>query len=352
MKSFIKFRYLIAPGCLIVMMTLPLRAQQTTARYLLFRPSATSNAMGGTGVSQYGDAFAAYYNPAALAFSPGLSIVGSFVKPIPFFGNTLHSFLGASYSPDNRSALAVSANLYHTGKQPETGQDPNLLSVIDANLSWQAKISYAHVFDPNFSLGLSASVLRIVLADFDVQRQSRRGYGTGLMFDAGVLFKDLLREATWHGEPGDETTGSSFVESLGGQEQSEGLSIGLSLLNIGTKITEIDAAQSDDVPAMVSFGIGYWPLSSSHAQMMVAIDLEKQIHESSTLDYVHFGGELTFIRLLSVRAGYFLDTYGPANSYGTMGLGFHVKFLNFNVARYTGAIQPTWHFDTVLSLEI
>src|SRR5262249_32937776 len=140
-----------------------LHSQQTTARFLLFQPSAESNAMGGTGVAQHNDAFATYYNPAALAFVPGLSTVGSFVKPIPFLGNTIHSYFSSSLMVNDLNAIALSANLYRTGKQVETGQDPTPLSIFGPDLSWQGKISFAHAFNQNISLGISGGVVRYVL---------------------------------------------------------------------------------------------------------------------------------------------------------------------------------------------
>jgi hypothetical protein len=72
-------------------------ARGVAARYLLFKPSAASMAMGGVGVSSSDNAFSTYYNPAALAFAPEVSIVGSFDKPIPFFDATIHSLAGLSY---------------------------------------------------------------------------------------------------------------------------------------------------------------------------------------------------------------------------------------------------------------
>jgi hypothetical protein len=85
----------ISPGWglfLILILIQPMNAQKSTARFLLWQPSALSHAMGGVGTALHEDAFAMYYNPSALAFSRRFNAVGSLVKPLPFFGNTVHSF--------------------------------------------------------------------------------------------------------------------------------------------------------------------------------------------------------------------------------------------------------------------
>ena len=341
----LRFLLLLILSCVVTM-----RAQQAAPRYLLFKPSASSTAMGGVGVACYGNAFAAYFNPAALAFSSDASFTGSFVKPIPFFGNTVHSFLAGSCKIRQDDGLAFSANLYRRGKQVVTRDDPDPIKLEDPTLSWQGKISYAHAFNTKLAAGMSFGLVRFALSNGDVQLQNREGFGTGWMFDVGLLIKDILPEATWHSRTTEKKSEPGFFESLGGQRQSEGLSVGFALLNLGQKLYLIDKQQSDDLPATLTFGTSYWPVAFDLAQAMISIDLEKQLHESSTLDYVHFGGELTFVRMFSLRTGYFLDTYGPATSYGTLGFGVHVKFFNFNIARYTRAIDVTWHFDTAISL--
>lgn len=60
-------------------------AQSSTARFLYFRPNAISSAMGGIGVAYFHDAYSAWFNPAGLAFSPTLSVAGSFDEPLPIF---------------------------------------------------------------------------------------------------------------------------------------------------------------------------------------------------------------------------------------------------------------------------
>jgi hypothetical protein len=333
----------------ILMTTAHSTAQNTTARFLLFRPSASSNAMGGVGVAMPGDAFASYYNPAALAFGGKFSFAGSYVKPIPFFGNT--HWYGSLAARFRSSTIAASANIYRTGVQPMTyADDPSLRAMDEATTSWQGKVSYAYRVRNNVAVGLSASVLRLGILSDNLFGQDIKRTPTSWMADAGFIGERLFPQATFRVENGIDTSGNILM-SLGSHRTNEGFSVGMALLNLGTAITFIDPAQSASPPTMVLSGVSYAPVVTPLVDCLVAIELEKQTHEPTMLNYVHLGGELTFLNLVSLRTGYCADTFGPRTSYGTFGFGFTARFFSFNVARYTRAIEPTWQFDSSLTWE-
>jgi hypothetical protein len=325
-----------------------LPAQQAGARFLLWRPTATSNSMGGVGTAISQDVFASYFNPAGLAFSRQLSIGGSFVRPIPFFGNTAHTFISIAGNVESIGAIAGSANLFWKGKVVRTSSvGPQLIGAEDL-FDWQAKLSYARSIAEGVSVGASFGVLRVGLSDIGTDWEKGSGVSTSIMFDTGVMVKDLLPEATWN--PYETEEASSFDDFVD-PTSYRGMSVGLALLNVGPKMTFIDAAQSDNPPSLLSLGVGYSPIRSNFVGLLIAIDLEKQLFEDSKLDYIHWGGELRLGRFVSLRGGYFQDTFGPKNSYWTFGGGIHSKFVTFNVARYTRTLLPTWHFDGTISLE-
>lgn len=324
------------------------QAQTSTARFLLWQPSAISNAMGGVGTSLYGDAFSAYYNPAALSFTKSISLTGSFVKPLPFFGNIAHSFFGASYHSNSFGTIAVSANLFWKGAQILTGElDPTPLGSFNET-DWSGKISYALPIKKNLALGASLGLLHINILNSD-----RGAYDkfnpTVIMLDFGALFKNLLPQTTYSPSG---FAASDLIKRLTDDQKENGISVGLSLLNLGSKVTFIDHAQADNLPARLMLGATYLPIRSDALALLLASDFEKQLYESSILQYIHLGGEARILRLLAFRAGYYLDTFGRKTSYHTWGGGIQLKFLSVNVARYTRAILPTWHFDGAISLEL
>ena len=305
--------------------------------------------MGGVGTALSQDVFAAHFNPAGLALSREMGIGGSFVRPIPFLGSTAHSYVSLVTNLESLGAMGVSANLFWKGKQVRTGPGGPELIGAENPLDWHAKLSYAYPVTEFLSIGASIGVLQENLSEFGTAQEAGKGRSTSVMFDAGVMIKDLWTEATWtHYDPEVDSQFDGIVDPV----SHRGVSVGLSLLNMGPNLSFIDPDQSDHPPSVLSLGVAYSPIRSTFAGLLVDVDLEKQLFEKSTVDYVHWGGELRLYRLISLRGGYFQDTFGPKNSYWTWGAGFHLKFVSINVARYTRMLLPSWQVDGALSWEI
>ena len=325
------------------------RGQVAGARFLLWRPTATSNSMGGVGTAISQDAFAGYFNPAGLAFSKGFNLAGSFERPIPFLGNTAHSFIGASGNVGPVGAFGLSANLFWKGEYVRTVSNGPTPLGVQKPFDWQVKASYARLLSDGLSVGGSLSVLTQELSDVGTEHEQGQGRSTAVLFDAGFMASDLITEATWDpGGPDEEAPLRDISDPL----SHRGVSLGVALLNLGKKTSFIDANQPDNLPWLLSVGFAYSPVRSNVTGLLLAVDLEKQLYEHSTLDYVHWGAELRIIRLVSIRGGYFQDTYGPKNSYGTWGAGVHLRFMSFNVARYTRSLLPSWDFDGTFTWEL
>ena len=264
------------------------RGQETTARFLLLQPSARSAAMGGVGPSLADDPFAGYYNPAALVFGPTIRLTGSFVKPVPFFGNTIHSYLSAMYVLNASNAIGIAANLYHRSRQIIDYSDYfGDVSEIEKGsvTSWQGKFSYAHLMGENVALGVSASILRLNLVDQTELIGSSAKNPTSWGLDLGILARDSLPAATLTDNPG--TTEGSFIASLGSHRGGKGVTVGFTMANIGTNVSQIDPSQSDAIPSLLWLGGSYAPISTQPVGVLIAVVFEKQLQESSTFDYVH-----------------------------------------------------------------
>lgn len=263
-----------------------MRGQVAGARFLLWRPTATSNSMGGVGTAISQDAFAGYFNPAGLAFSKGFNLAGSFERPIPFLGNIAHSYMGASGNFESVGAFGISANLFWMGEDPRTLSSGPTPVAVEEPLDWQVKLSYAHLFSENLSAGASFSVLSQRLSRVGTEMEQGSGTSTVVMFDVGFMAHDLLTEATWDPMgPDGETPLSDICDPV----SRCGLSLGVALLNLGPRYSFIDLSQFDNLPALLSAGIAYSPVRSNVAGLLLAVDLEKQLYEHSTLDYVHWG---------------------------------------------------------------
>ena len=329
-------------------------SQSSTASFLYWQPSAKSYSMGGIGTSLSNDIFSAYYNPAGLAFSKRMTLTGSFVNPFPFFGNIANSFFGISYKIDNSNALGISSNLFWMGKQNRTLEgSPEPFGSEDTPFHWHIKLSYSYLILENISAGISAGILQVNLSDRPVGEEQNKPNATTILLDLGILAKDLLSESTF--ELDNSTTKYApffdWLIEIGEGYAGRGLSIGMSISNLGPEISFIDKEQSDPPPSKLLLGLTYNVINSNEIGILLGTDLEKRLNESNTLDYLHLGGELKLFRVFNFRMGYFMNTIEDGLSYITYGGGISLKYLSINIARYNRSFQSTWHFDSVISLE-
>lgn len=312
--------------------------------------------MGGVGTAIVDNSFAVYYNPAGLGFSRGIGLLGSFVKPFSFFDNTIHSLSAISASIQDFGTFAISANRIWRERQAITDETgPDLLGIDGEEFNflksthWEVKLSYATTITRNIAVGLNVSLLRIKLSNIGAGAERGDGKTYAALFGGGLLIKNIFPAATLKPK---QTHQSNFLKRHADNRDYQGFSVGVSILNAGPKIAFIDNAQKDDPPTLVSLGLAYWPVSSDIYSLMLAADFEKQVFESSTLDYIHLGNEVRILNFFSGRTGYFLDTNEPHTSYFTFGGGIHFKYFSFNVARYKRSLLATWHFDGTISVEL
>ncbi|NIU08417.1 MAG: hypothetical protein GWN81_06050, partial [Phycisphaerae bacterium] len=127
-----------------------IHSQNSTARFMLWQPSARSISMGGVGTAIVDNSFAVFYNPAGLAFANGINLAGSFVKPFPFFEHTIHSLTALSASFKGFGTLAISANRFWRERQAITDETgPEIIGVDEKKFNffksthWEIKLSYA-----------------------------------------------------------------------------------------------------------------------------------------------------------------------------------------------------------------
>ena len=128
---------------------------------------------------------------------------------------------------------------------------------------------------------------------------------------------------------GESATG--FAIDLGGQYRGllEGLDVGLSFQNLGTKLKYISKGES--LPATIRLGGSYRKNFTEHA-LTGSLDLPYYINEQEILAL--FGAEYRYRNLLSFRAGYRLNmtnSSGEAESF-SLGLGVTWQRYSFDYA--------------------
>ncbi len=343
---------------LMVFMFSPGFSRNTTARYLLWQPSARAFAMGGTGVSLTDDAFAVFYNPAALARIGELKISNSYVRPFPFFANIQHSLTAVALSLGKNGTVALSINRFWKDPYRSVSVTPFPPYDTDSDKTtffkpthWNAKLSYGRQINNHLALGVNVSILRIYLAKQNIVIAGEEGSGNTFtpLFGCGLLVQNLFPAATFVADRHGEDRSPSEKNA---RHNRRGISLGLALQNAGPQITMVQEDAKDKPPTVLVLGMDYRLVSSSSLNFLLASDFEKQLFESSTLDYIHLGSEVTALKHFSLRLGYFLDSYAAKTSFFTWGGGIRFRFLSLNFARYNRSLVPTWHFDGTLTLEI
>lgn len=334
--------------CFPIMESYP---QTSTARFLYWSPSAEITAQGGAGVAIANNSFSAYYNPASFAFSKSPGIASSFMQPFSSFQNTSQFMLSLSYPTKGMGTFALSLNSYWIENVIRTGPDsPSILGAardqpkIFEPTNYQIKLSYASKIANNIAAGLSASVLHIALSKMPTSFERGGGTTTTVLLDAGLLITYLWQEGTYKLK-------NDNINVPPNDNLSPGVAIGLSFLNIGPKISFIDNSQGDPPPSIFLLGISYTPLSSNFVSSRLLVDIEKRIYDSNTLDYIHLGGEVLLLNMVSLRSGYVVNNINSVQSYPTFGLGINYMFFNANISRYKKYLVPTWQFDAKINLE-
>ncbi|MBN1408859.1 MAG: hypothetical protein JW956_13765 [Calditrichaceae bacterium] len=322
-----------------------LKAQSTIGRFLLWRPSAESMSMGGTGVSQQLGGFSMYYNPAGISDNKTVKAGYSFYRPFSVFEDLIYHYGAAAVSIDKIGTFAVSVEIYQKSSQlwlDETGAELGW----DDETSKRYRMAYAVDPLPWFSFGVSLGYFKYKLSKKNVGAENSEPSDDTFFIDAGVLFNKLIPDASI------KFGNLEWLDDIGDIPQA-GFSVGISILNFNfsQKMQMIDKSQADYIPEMFLMGFSYHLLTSDIVSLNVNVDFEKQIHEESTFDHIRFGGEARILRILALKAGYVKDTFDPETSYGTWGLGIITRYGSYSFARYNPLFFPTWHHEFKLQLE-
>jgi len=315
-----------------------LYAQNAGARFLLWKPSAKSMSLGGSGAARFDGASSAYFNPALIAQTKSLNAAGSFVKPLPFFNNIAHSYNAVSFRLLDYGYLAVSGNLFWRAEYVTT---PKYL------LSWQGKISYAANISDWLAVGASMGYLHYKLTSAIVGSESSKGKTNTMSFDFGAAVSSLLPGLTFSLPD----QGISLFSEIAPAESKQGINFGLSILNLGPEITLIDKEQADPMSSVLLAGISYHAVSSDFFGLTISTDLENQINEDLAFEFVRLGTDISLLRIFSLRWGYVSSLSSKYKSFAAFGGGINTKFVSFNIARYNSTFRPAWHFDAGVKME-
>ncbi len=127
-------------------------------------------------------------------------------------------------------------------------------------------------------------------------------------------------------------TGQAYAVDLGGlyQNPNKKLTIGLSLLNTGTKLKMEDREQADPLPQNLKLGISYKILSSNPHSLILGFDIDKPTTSEASAA-LSIGTEYWYRGLIAFRLGYLnkeRNVKGMIQGIGISYRGSQVDFAN------------------------
>ncbi|MDD5687131.1 MAG: PorV/PorQ family protein [Elusimicrobia bacterium] len=250
------------------------------ARILNQTVSARTVGMGEAFVAVCDDTNALYYNPAGLVNIEGNEIASMYLKGRVDENYGLVGWVG---TPSNGIGSFGASFLYYDGGNFEWNNLDGTSRNVKAQQDIVGTIGYGKEIFNNFSLGLTAKYLSSKL----VETYS----GTAYAVDFGILYYTTV----------------------------DGLSTGLAVQNVGTKLKYIE--QGDALPMNIRLGIAYNKTVLQNHSFLIAIDTvkpnESNIRENIGIEYSF--KETVFLRF-GYKVGYDIDKV-------TLGAGFQMKGL-------------------------
>jgi hypothetical protein len=276
--------------------------------FLLIWPTARSTALAGAMTGLADDPDAAFFNPAGLAFQDGMGATASYADWLPGLYPGMHlahlAVRLSNASPEARNgrwALGLDASGIDFGPAycvPDLRPpDPD---VWDGELG----LSAAYSFSKSVSVGTKVKLVRSYLVPDWVWKSMPElgidagGTGTTWAADVGVLWRPSVR-----------------------------LSLGGSVANLSPGITYTSSSEHDPLPTMLRLGACWTPVDKSNVRLRVLPEWDKVLvgtfydstgrmtlgHKLQTElrdAWKALGVEVTALKLLTARLGYFEDMSG------------------------------------------
>jgi hypothetical protein len=291
-------RIILITAALTVLLVTISHAQVTTTAvpFLLVSPDARASGMGETGVAIADNVWAVYWNPGGLAFQNGSELGLTHTNWLPGLNlSDIWIFHGAYRQAVESLDGVLSGQLTYLnlGEFVHTQDSPTPLGTFNA-YELALTVGYATKLSSNVGLGINARLVHSYLAPFGTADEQGEGIATGFCFDIGLLYKPQV-----------------FRIPFTNADLGKKLNLGVSISNIGPKLTYIDKAQADPLPMNLRLGFAYKVIESDYNNMTFTTE---------------------FIRLLVSRYGKTTDEFYKAFFTTWMYRTFSEQIRKFNTA--------------------
>ncbi len=347
----------------------------TAVPFLRISPDARSGGMGDVGIATAPDANAAFANIARTPFAT--SKVGIAVNYTPWLrdlsvNDVFLASLAGYYKLDDKQALSLGLRYFKLGSIQFTDAQGVDLRTYNPK-EFAIDLGYSRKLTKKLGLGIAIRYINSNLAS---------GTFNGLNYKAGS-----------------SVAGDLHLYHHGAKENGQGLNWGLTLSNLGSKISySSDATQKDYIPANLGLGLAYTKVFDESNKITFAVDFNKLLVPTAKLDSAGYpsnaellkyrdrgvpaswiksfgdgggaseefqevniaiGAEYWYNNQFGFRAGYFYENPNKGNrKYFTVGAGikYSIAGLNFSYVFPTGSgtsripLSNTYRFGLVFDM--
>jgi hypothetical protein len=347
----------------------------TAVPFLRISPDARSGGMGDVGIATAPDANAAFANIARTPFAT--SKTGIAVNYTPWLrdlavNDVFLASLAGYYKIDDRQALSLGLRYFKLGSIQFTDAQGVDLNTYNPK-EFAIDLGYSRKLTKKLGLGIAIRYINSNLA---------KGTFNSLNYKAGS-----------------SVAGDLHLYHHGAKENGQGLNWGLTLSNLGSKISySSDATQKDYIPANLGLGLAYTKVFDESNKITFAVDFNKLLVPTAKLDSLGYpttgslaayrdksvpsswiksfgdgggtseeiqevniavGAEYWYNNQFGFRAGYFYENPNKGNrKYFTVGAGikYSIAGLNFSYVFPTGSgtsripLSNTYRFGLVFEM--
>jgi hypothetical protein len=302
---------------------------------LVIIPDARGRSLGEGGSVFSRGAISAYYNPALLVTSEIFSAEYNYYQYLPELADDLvakNFYLSSNYKDLIYYGMGYFKFSY--GRQERTDEFGYSLGTYEPHDKYLGFWA-ATVFDDNNSAGIGMKYVKSFWGYYG--SGSERIEDETIALDFGFLSRNHLPEITWlH-----DRTYYPNLRRLFLPERPKGLSLGLSVTNLGEGINFSDLDEADPLPRKLRIGTGYQAIDSEPVGLQFTIDATKILVDESDIAW-SYALEAEFYYLAVFRIGRYYD-YDSRHRYTTIGFGIGPDWLRFDYARIPGEYDYDWN---------
>lgn len=284
----------------------------TAANFLTIPTGSRATGMGSAFVAVANDASALFWNAGGISRLQRSEFNVSYSE---WLVGSSFNWAGLVFKTDDDNAFGISINQLNYGEEEiTTPEQPN-----GTGQKWKAQdialgITYARNLTDRFSIGGTLKYVR---------QQIWNESATAFALDIGLLFQTQLDGL----KIGMNISNFGTEMQLSGKDLLQPIDIDPVRAGNNEKITGGLSTDSWTLPLMFTVGLGYDLISSGDWDIAAAVDA---VYPNNQTSFLNLGGEVTYAKMLSLRAGYNSLMKEAAEEGLTAGVGFNYDFGGFN----------------------